>query len=39
MSDPPEGDALNSDGVTQAQEATRPFETIGPYPKACWARA
>jgi non-specific serine/threonine protein kinase/serine/threonine-protein kinase len=31
MGDPPEGNAPNSEGVTHAQDGTRPFETIGPY--------
>ena len=31
MSDPPEGDTLIPEGLTQAQEGTRLFETIGPY--------
>jgi serine/threonine protein kinase/tetratricopeptide (TPR) repeat protein len=31
MSDPPESVTLNSEGVTQAREGSRPFETIGPY--------
>ena len=31
MSDPLEGNTPNSEGVTQDQEGTRSFETIGPY--------
>ena len=31
MSDPPEGETLNSEGLAQAREGTRLFETIGPY--------